>query len=335
MPQAELNVIITDAGQGDCALVVYPDNSVMMIDCGSTKDKAIVQPEVEAALRRNLNGGTTIETLVLTHPDQDHYNMLADVSTTLNLRFNHVRYGGQLTEYNRKLRQALTARAQDVRGLGPGYNDKADNALLTRSGVAGRILAANVMMSSVRRKASGSLSNQNSVVIVLKYGGIKFFLMGDATEETESFIVQKHKQALAGWKQEGKVVLKVGHHGSNTSTKKPFIDAIKPEVAFISSGTRRFGCAGGVGLPRGTVIDDLRSWTTLHTATAHNYVEFDDRPKNAALRRYHQVKSSDALYTTVYAYRAKPAPAPDEIEGGSYYYTVASNGAVTIHTTES
>ena len=85
---AELRIVFMDAGQGDSTLVVYPDNSLMLIDCGSTKSKGVVAPEIISAINRYLpktSGGNTIHTLVLTHPDIDHYNMLLDVTKALNI----------------------------------------------------------------------------------------------------------------------------------------------------------------------------------------------------------------------------------------------------------
>ena len=77
--------------------------------------------------------------------------------------------------------------------------------------------------------------NDNSNVIYFKYGSFKFLFMGDAGIEKEKDILEKYNISDV-------YVLKVGHHGSKTSSDKKFIDEIKPKYSIISVGKKnRFG----------------------------------------------------------------------------------------------
>ena len=71
--------------------------------------------------------------------------------------------------------------------------------------------------------------NKNSIVIKLTYGDNKFLFTGDAERETEQAI-------LSGKQNIQSTVLKVGHHGSDTSTSYPFLRGIMPEYAIIQVG---------------------------------------------------------------------------------------------------
>src|SRR5215217_4372225 len=103
MPDFE--VIFMDAGQGDCTLIVYPDNSLTLVDCGSTKSGKEAFAEIQKVLNRYLEKNYN---LVLTHPDQDHYNQLRFLADedyhrelfpndiTPRPSFGHVYYGGDI-----------------------------------------------------------------------------------------------------------------------------------------------------------------------------------------------------------------------------------------------
>ena len=83
--------------------------------------------------------------------------------------------------------------------------------------------------------------NLSSIVIRMTYGEQSFLFMGDAEEENE---------AARSWPQTN--VIKIGHHGSNTSTSQSFLNQVKPEVAIISVGV-----ANKYGHPKQTTLDKL------------------------------------------------------------------------------
>lgn len=93
-----------------------------------------------------------------------------------------------------------------------------------------------------------SAVNDSSIVVELSYGGTKYLFMGDATTTVEN-----------SRKWESVDVLKVGHHGSNTSTSTEFIEQIKPTYAIISVGKNNYGH------PAESVLNNLKDTTIYRT----------------------------------------------------------------------
>ena len=319
---ANLKLIFMDAGQGDATLVVYPDNSLMLIDCGSTKNKALVTGEIITVLRKYLpktTGGKTIETLVLTHPDADHYNIIGQITSTLGIEYKQVIFGGEEKEYRAPVggSSGLLSTIPHVPHICLQDNvadpHGTPNSYLTRSGVQGWVLAANFPDKSHTQK------NDKSVVLLLEYQGIKIFLMGDAVEKTEDMILKRYKGTnLLKPPSSGRVALKVGHHGSPTSSSKAWIQQIKPQVLFISSDTRNFH------IPKLSLLKRIRDNTTLHAGEEHAYVYYDDVNSPPGFKL--EEDEAEAIYTTLYDL--------DPETGGSYYYTITDKGAVSVRRTD-
>ena len=95
--------------------------------------------------------------------------------------------------------------------------------------------------------------NDNSSVIYLNYNNYKFLFMGDAGIEKEKDILEKYNLKDIDF-------LKVGHHGSNTSSSKKFIDAIKPKNSLISVGKNNF-----YGHPSKEILNNLKNSNIYRT----------------------------------------------------------------------
>ena len=103
--------------------------------------------------------------------------------------------------------------------------------------------------------------NQNSVVIAVELGGTKLLLVGDAESgprkdpsadvgDVEAFLIDHHPKEIRA------DILQVGHHGSKTSSRRAFLDAVKPSIALVSSGPKMYG---KVTLPDPEVLEALKS----------------------------------------------------------------------------
>jgi competence protein ComEC len=101
--------------------------------------------------------------------------------------------------------------------------------------------------------------NQNSVVIAVELGSTRLLLVGDAesgprkdpsyeVDDVEKFLIDHHAKAIAA------DILQVGHHGSKTSSRSKFLEAVKPKLALVSSGPKMYG---KVTLPDQEVIDAI------------------------------------------------------------------------------
>ncbi|MBA2543232.1 MAG: MBL fold metallo-hydrolase [Deltaproteobacteria bacterium] len=103
--------------------------------------------------------------------------------------------------------------------------------------------------------------NQNSLVIAVELGGVRLLLVGDAESgarkdpsepvgDIEAFLIDHHAKAIAA------NILQVGHHGSKTSSRRGFLEAVKPSLALVSSGPKMYG---KVTLPDPEVLDALKA----------------------------------------------------------------------------
>lgn len=309
-------IIFMDAGQGDATLIVYPDGSLTLVDCGCKKNREIVETQIGMVLTRFLSATSNrLKNLVLTHPDGDHYNLVAKLLST-GVTVNTVYYGGQASDYS-GLTSWLNIHGNAV-NFAQGYGSLDQVPGLSYDGggikpnVAVRILSANAGDPTVKTDA-----NPNSIVLMVTYLDLNFFLMGDSTVLTEEFIVKKHGENLDKLLAGNHTILKAGHHGSNTSSHAEWLKKIVPEVCFISSDTRTFS---GVSIPRSGVIARIFEFGKLHdfgSSFEHKYVQYNDNTDV-----HEQVSTTKALYTTLHLLKFVTSSGFVSY-GTSWYYTVS------------
>ena len=215
-PDGLLHLTVLDIGQGDAILVESPDGGTMLIDGG---------PDPELTLRRigaNLPFfARRIDLLVLSHPHQDHVAGLVDVLD--RFRVGAVLHAGipfGNPAYDRLLTDAARTGVR-VAALRTGQ------ALDLGAGTTARVLYP-TQADAEAPLPEGDINN-GSVVLRLEFGGFAALLTGDAEAPIESLLASRGLLEAVD-------VLKVGHHGSNSSTTPGLVDAIHPSVAIISVG---------------------------------------------------------------------------------------------------
>jgi len=220
-------------GQGDAFAVRTPAGRWLLIDTGPRTDG------YDAGRRRVVpfllaRGVTRIDALILTHPDADHIGGAEAVLESLDVRavIDPALPAGK-DMYIETLRRA--------RGRGAVWY----------AGRAGRELVIDDVALRFLYPEEDSLdaslgANDFSVVFRLAYGRFGALFLGDAPSAVENALVRDHGNALAA------DVLKVGHHGSRTSTSDSLLAVVRPRVALVSAGARN-----RYGHPDPTVIDRL------------------------------------------------------------------------------
>ncbi len=217
---------VLDVGQGDAALIDFPDGSLWLIDgggfVGSPVDpgRAVILPELHARRR------SRIDVMVLSHPHPDHFTGLESVLREVEVgEFWDTGQGQAQGAGPIYARIQALLRDRGIPVLGPA--ELCGERL--RGGVRVQVLSP---CPSVR---AGLGANDNSLVIRLQLGKRAFLFTGDAEEEAEAHLVAGGAELAADF-------LKVGHHGSRTSSTPAFLDAVRPSVASMSTGVRnRFG----------------------------------------------------------------------------------------------
>ena len=318
-----LEIIFIDAGQGDCTLIVYPDGSLTLVDCGCKKNKNIVSGQISAVFARKLaNAKNQLKALVLTHPDGDHYNLVASLITQQKVQIATVYYGGSASDYS-GLTSWLNNKDTNAVSFKQGYSSVAvvpglsyDGQGTNNPNVLVRILAANAADPKVKSDA-----NPNSIVLLVSFLDVNIFLMGDSTSETEIFLEMRLGTQLADLMKGCRSVLKAGHHGSNTSSTEAWLKRVQPQVVFVSSDTRTFG---GVSIPRAAVINRIFALNTLYDfgkTYEHYYVQYNDQTE-----RHEQVSTSRAMYTTLHLLQFAQNNTDFIAYGTSWYYGIDNQG---------
>lgn len=207
--------------------------------------------------------GPRLDALVVTHPDGDHYNEIADFLSGIEV--GHVFFAGQASQYRYHGRfdrwlQAFINRNQATQPPANTHEESGSpNAFLSCPEVRIWIVAANVPASA--GSASNFVNNTPSIVLRLEYHEFSAMLAADATFQTEEAILDAYDGSFLDV-----TLLKLGHHGSRTtSTSEEWLSAVRPEVALASTG----GGDNTHGHPNGEVVLRVAEHTQRESE-AHN-----------------------------------------------------------------
>ena len=227
-PRGSLVMTALSVGQGDSTLLDLPDGSLMLIDAGGVMAGAdpgerVVVPSLRARRRRH------VDVVVLTHPHPDHFGGLLAVLRAVTVGeiwdTGHASPSGAGPVYAEFRREAAR---RGVRIRGPGE-------LCTKQPLTFGAARVHVL-SPCPGPVSGWSANDNSFVFKVSLGRRALLLTGDAEHAAEEALLASSVTPLSA------DVLKIGHHGSRSSTTAELIAAVAPRVATISCGTRnRFG----------------------------------------------------------------------------------------------
>lgn len=224
----ELVIHFIDVDQADAILIMDGDKTVM-IDTGNWPDDE--HKDYMLDYIKDL-GVTAIDYLILTHPDADHIGGAPEVINTFEVKNCIMPDCVKTTKVFERTVTALENRNVNVLLPTPGDSYTLNNAAL-------RILAP--------LSVTYSDTNDYSVVFRLQYGERSILFTGDAEAASEAEMVNRYSA------QDLKAdVLKVGHHGSRTSSSDAFLALVDPDYAVISCGVDN-----SYGHPHSAVINRL------------------------------------------------------------------------------
>ena len=212
LQEGQLRVHFLDVGQGDCILIQTADGRNVLIDAGD------VDTGRTAANYLMKNGVHRIDLLIITHAHADHIGGLPEilerfgVSEVLDAGLPH---GSQAyRDVLARIESRRIAYEKAVQGM--------------RVGVGGD-LTAEVLWPPKDYDGGDDVLNNASVVVRMQFREVSFLFTGDIEKEAEG-------QLLASGQNLESTVLKVAHHGSDSSTSNEFIQVVKPAYAVISVG---------------------------------------------------------------------------------------------------
>jgi competence protein ComEC len=221
---APLQVHFIDVGQADAILIQTPDGVNILIDAGEQFTSA----RLIAYLRQQ--GVSTLDHVIATHPHADHIGGMAGVIKAFDIGSVYMPRATHTTKTYENLLLAIRDKGLRV------HEAKAGVALDFGEGIGAQLVAP---------VASGYKSlNDYSAVLRLTYGETRFLFAGDAERLSET-------QMLASGAELSADVLKVGHHGSNTSSYEPFLGAVGATYGVIMVGkNNRYGLPHPAALGR-------------------------------------------------------------------------------------
>lgn len=208
--KSTLQITYLDVGQGDCTFILLPNGETMLIDAGNQGDGQSIIRYIQD------QDVTVLDYIIATHPHTDHIGGMAEVIRAFDVKNVYMPKRSHTIETFENLLDTIAEKDLTIQTA------KAGKVLFDEGSLKAEFLAP----------VGEGYSNLNnySAVLKLTYHNKHFLFMGDAEQEVESELLESGQDLSAD-------VLKVGHHGSDTSSSKGFLEAVCPSFAVISVGT--------------------------------------------------------------------------------------------------
>ncbi len=247
---SHLLLAVLDVGQADIIFVKTPTGRTMLVDAGN--EAGDTQRVILPYLKKQ--GVTSLDYLVLTHPDQDHVGGMPALLDALPISafVDSVQPGETNQSYLRTLQQVQS---------------KGIKAIKARRGRPDIDLGAGTQVQILGPEdplltSGDSPTNNNGVVLRLTYGAVSVLLPADIGQEGEKRLLA-HRDDLRSQ------ILKVAHHGSQSSTRAQFLPAVQPEIGMIS-----VGAGNPYGHPNRQLLQRLeKSSTTVYRTDLSGTIE--------------------------------------------------------------
>ncbi|CDR60825.1 DNA internalization-related competence protein ComEC/Rec2 [Staphylococcus schweitzeri] len=241
-------ITMLNVGQGDSILYEAGNNKNVLIDTGgrvvtdnAQNNFSISKYHILPTL--NERGINKLEYLILTHPHNDHIGEVEYIMRHLKIKYLVI----YSSSYNDRMLLSLS-------NLSKRYNIKLLDVRQVRQFRIGE--SDFTFLNSYIQGSQDK--NEYSIVTLIKYHNKKVLLMGDATKNNEEILLKKYRLPKVD-------ILKVGHHGSKTSSSAQFIEAVQPNISLISSGKNNI-----YHLPNKEIINRLNSFHSHIYDSQHN-----------------------------------------------------------------
>lgn len=260
MPESgQLVVHYIDVGQGDCIYISFPDGTDMLIDCGSQGGSSEYQTSALNCLKA-LNPDGKIDRIMATHSDKDHVSYLDEVLSVFQVNYIY------MPNIRPKSGKSVKINGRDVMvdSLDESKLEMfTDEDTIDTDSYAEFFIAAlsepncNITLNigkyeirgqdytftfyclsqeewDSRNLKSATQINAVSPIGILEYAGKRLVFTGDSNESNEKYYCETYPYTDCD-------VLKVAHHGSDGSSRDPFLQHVTCEYAVISAGGKSYG----------------------------------------------------------------------------------------------
>ena len=203
-----------DVGQGDSIFLRSPNGKTMLVDAGTPDSFESIQNVLSE------EGVTKLDVVVMTHPHSDHMGSMKRVIDNYNIGTFYMPDAVNTTSSFDRMLSALEKKKVKTKVIW----GSAKATINWDGDVEVRVL------SPIKGADYQDNLNDMSVVIKVTYGETSLLLTGDAESYAEELMIASEKELLQA------DVLKIGHHGSSTSSSQAFLDAVQPKAVVISLG---------------------------------------------------------------------------------------------------
>ncbi|WP_336788466.1 ComEC/Rec2 family competence protein [Paenibacillus sp. MMO-177] len=225
--KGKLSVYFLDVGQGDATYIKTPNGDDILIDGGNNKYGDTVVDDLKKL------GVDDIEIMISTHPDADH---VGGMDTILSAFKVEAVYAPKVSHTTQTFKDFLTA----VKNEKLTIKEAKAGVTLPLKGITA------TFVGPTKEYAKSDLNDWSAVLRVVN-GKNSFLFTGDAEQKSEADMISSKATLKSD-------VLKVGHHGSDTSSSTAFIKAVAPKYAVISVGAKN-----SYGHPTATTLNTLKT----------------------------------------------------------------------------
>lgn len=221
-----VEVSFVDVGQGDCAVVLTPNKKCLIFDTGGVREKTFdVGGRVVIPYLKHENI-FEVDTIFLTHAHEDHS-------------------GGAGTIIKKMPVREIVTAAEGKSEYAAVFGISEQKLKNVRAGSQGEIFKIDGVTVEILYAPKVGTGNEISNVYRVSYGEVSFLFTGDLIKENEAEMLRENINVRS-------TVLKVGHHGSKTSSSEEFLRAVSPNCAVIC-----VGYGNNFGHPRAEVLENL------------------------------------------------------------------------------
>lgn len=222
-----MRVHFLDVGQGDCAFIELGNGQTMLIDAGNNENGDEIVKYIEDLQYSD------IDYVVATHPHEDHIGGMTEIIENFDIDIFYMPWAVSTSYTYENMIDTLSEKRVEV------HKAELGRTILSNGPIEITVL-------SPEEDTEYSDLNDASAVVRLRYGETVFLFTGDAGEMIEEDLCDFDIDSD---------VLKVGHHGSETSSGEEFIQMVSPEIAVISCGENN-----SYGHPDEITLDTLRKY---------------------------------------------------------------------------
>lgn len=215
LPNNELTIFSIDVGQGDSFLVKFPNNKIALIDAGNSTEYFDNGERIIYPLLQRL-GIEKIDYAFISHLDSDHFG---GIIFLINEEIVDTVFRPKIKQNIKDIVFENYLSSKSIPHF--FYNDSSFSI--------GKVQIC-YLNDTTKLNSFGSDLNDQSGIIKITYGDNSFLFTGDAGYRMEDYLIENYRKKLES------DVLKIGHHGSISSTSDRFLEVVNPKIALVSVG---------------------------------------------------------------------------------------------------